>query len=137
MKKLLVLPILFLALYLTTVPAHGQKTAPPPAPGIFTGGGPAALFGDARHLYVMVGGKLFEYTLATMTLEHSATLPACSHPPMPFPLPPPPPQGLWAGNGKVYVLWGPAVYVYEASGLRLENTVELPGPKPPQAGRTH
>lgn len=148
MKKLLVLTILFGALCLGAGYACCEQTvAGPPAPKFFRGAGPAALFGDGQHLYVLAGGKLLEYKLPEMTLEHSVDLPVCPPPGvqrmteaqapcrgMPFP-PPPPPLGLWAADGKLYVLAGPAIYVYKTPGLTLENTVKLPGPKPPQAGK--
>ncbi len=148
MKKLLVFTILFAALFLGAGYACGEQTvAAPPAPKFFRGGGPAALFGDGQHLYVLAGGKLLEYKLPEMTLEHSLDLPVCPPPgvqrmtkaqeprePM-LPPPPPPPHGLWGANGKLYVLAGPAIYVYKTDGLTLANTVKLPWPKPPQAGK--
>ncbi|MDR3557828.1 MAG: hypothetical protein P4L55_23975 [Syntrophobacteraceae bacterium] len=147
MKKRMVFLILFTALCLSAGTACCQQTGSG-LPVFSRGSGPSAIFGDGQHLYVMAGGKILEYKLDGMNLEHSVDLPACAPPEMehgpqagapPFRSmlvpPPPPPHGLWAGDGKLYVLDGPAVYVYKVPGLSLENTVKLPAPKPPQAGK--
>ena len=149
MKRMLVVPALFLALCLRAAPAMCGQTVPcPPPPMFFKGPGPVAMLGDAQFLYVIAGGKLLEYNLDKMTtLAHSVDLPGCRppddrqvakapHPPRDFP-PPPPPLGLWVGNGRVYVLAGPAIHVYQAPGLTLVNTVELPGAKPPREDQAH
>jgi hypothetical protein len=148
MKKQMVFLILFTALCLSAGTACCQQSGPGPQPPMFPrGGGPSALFGDGQHLYVMAGGEILEYKLDGMKLENSVDLPACAPPDRehgpkaggPFRSmlipPPPPPHGLWAGDGKLYVLDGPAVYVYKIPGLSLANTVKLPAPKPPQAGK--
>ncbi|MGC8491571.1 MAG: hypothetical protein ACP5SH_07520 [Syntrophobacteraceae bacterium] len=140
MKKLLEVSILYAALLFATVYALcGQATAqPPPGPPMFGRGNcPGAIFGDGKNLYVTAGGKILEYKLEAMTLIHSVTLPApappagkpesMGHGPCP-PMPPPPSaqDSLWAGNGKLYVLAGPALYVYQTPDLKLEKTVLLP-----------
>ena len=73
MKKQLFLLTLFAALCLTTgVACCQQAGAGPPAQPMFCrGGGAGAISGDGQHLYVAVGGKVLEYKLEGMTLEHS------------------------------------------------------------------
>lgn len=100
---------------------------------------------DKHNLYVMAGGKIMQYGLADLNLLKSIDLPMpvppsymqnkgqedCSK----FPPPPPPymagPQGLWAGEGFLYVLAGPMIYRYSTPDLTLKNTVELPKPEFP------
>lgn len=148
MKRLLILPIVVAALSLAAgAVCYGQpRSGHPPRMFFFRHHAPAAMFGDGQYLYVTAGGKILEYKLDGMKLEHSVDLPACGPPPgrrgawaegrfRPMPPPPAPPTELWAANGKLYVLEGPAIYVYKTPGLRLEKSVKLPGPKPPQADK--
>lgn len=107
---------------------------------------------DKQNLYVMAGGKLLQYGLADLNLLKSIDLPM-SVPPShmekgkedgsKFPPPPPHmagPQGLWAGEGFLYVLAGPMIYRYSAPDLTLKNSIELsrpefPKPEAPKSGQ--
>ena len=151
MRKTLFFIILSLTLCSISIPlaACAQQTTNgmQPAAGAFVLArfGPTGISGDQQYLYVMAGGKILEYQLTDMTLLRSADLPDPG-PPGPsttsatatdsgkFPPPPPPmPQGLWAGNGSLYVLQGHSVYTYSVPDLSLQNTVQLPKPELPQA----
>lgn len=151
MRKILILVTLSLILCSTGMPgaAYGDQTAgsaqPPPA--IFFKMGLTGISGDSQYLYVMAGGKIIEYQLSNMTLLLSVDLPDPAPPSQAVTppkasgsgqLPPPhhhPPYGLWAGNGSLYVLEGPFVYIYSVPGLTLQSTVQLPAPVLPQAGQ--
>ncbi|MGA3115013.1 MAG: hypothetical protein ABSF90_11355 [Syntrophobacteraceae bacterium] len=145
MNKILILVILCLALCSIAGVANPQQTTngmqPPAGAFVVAGFGPSGISGDQQYLYVMAGGKLLEFQLTDMTLLRSVDLPDPGPPPMITtsstatdspnfsPPPPPMPQGLWAGNGSLYVLQGPSVYTYNVPGLTLQNAVALPKPE--------
>ncbi len=141
MNKILIPFILCLALFSIAGVAYPQRTTSGTPPPFFPGFGAAGISGDTQYLYVMAGGKLLEYQLTNMTLLLSVDLPDPGPPPEittssttpssgQLPPPPPPmPQGLWAGNGYLYVLLGPSVYTYSVPSLTLQNTVALPKPE--------
>lgn len=152
MRKTLILVILSLTLCSFGMPraACAQVTTGGSAGGFFVCRfAPSGISGDAQYLYVMAGGKLLEYQLSDMTLLLSVDLPDPGSPPqgvapppsasgsgqLPPPPPPPLPQGLWAGNGSLYVLRGPFVYVYSVPSLALQSSVQLPKPALPQTGQ--
>ncbi len=153
MRKTLIFVILGLALCSISIPlaAYAQQTtsSTQPAAGAFVLArfGPTGISGDQQYLYVMASGKILEYQLADMALLRSVDLPVPKPPGAvstsatatdsgKFPPPPPPmPQGLWAGNGFLYVLAGPAVCVYSVPDLSLQNTVQLPKPELPQVAK--
>jgi hypothetical protein len=142
-KKTLILVILGLTLCSFGMPraAHAQFTTGGAAGGFFVFRfAPTGISGDQQYLYVMAGGKILEYQLSDMTLLLSVDLPDPGAPPQvtttpnasgsgqPPPPPPPLPHGLWAGNGSLYVLAGPFVYIYSVPNLALQSTVQLPKP---------
>ena len=148
MSKITILVVLCLALCLITGVANPQQTAsgvqPPPA--VFFNLGLTGISADQQYLYVMAGGKILQYEISEMTLLRSVDLPDIA-PPQGAPPEPAdhrkvstaspmggPPQGLWAGNGFLYVLAGPAVCIYSVPDLTLQKTVQLPKPELPQAG---
>lgn len=152
MRMMLIKVVLLLAVCLFAVAAYGQQTSSGslPSPALYFKFGLSGIAGDQQYLYVMTGGKIMQYRNenGALTLLASFDLP---QPPVPsgaqpppratgsgqLPPPPPPlPHGLWAGNGSLYVLAGPFVYIYSVSesGLSLQNTIELPKPDFPQAG---
>ncbi|MGA2404601.1 MAG: hypothetical protein ABSG91_23335 [Syntrophobacteraceae bacterium] len=118
-----------------------------PPPAVFFKLGLTGISGDQQYLYVMAGGEILQYEVAGMTLQRSVDLPdiappQCAPPKAPdpgkFPPHPPmggPPHGLWAGNGYLYVLGGPVIWIYSVPDLTLQKTVELPKPQLPQVGK--
>ncbi len=146
MNKTLIKIILCMAIFTIAGLAYGQQTTsssvqPPPA--IFFKLGTTGIAGDQQFLYVAAGAKILQYEISGMTLLRTVDLPDATPPqgtpPKPpesgsLPPPPPPlPHGLWEGNGFLYVLGGPFVYVYSVPDLTLQNTVQLPKPDLPQA----
>ena len=117
----------------------------PPHHGMFHRMGSSGLTGTQQHLYVLAGGKIMQYSLADLKLLKAVDLPK----PVPpadkskgqeewgkFPPPPPHmggPNGLWAGNGALYVLAGPMIYQFSTPDLTLKTSVELPKPEFPKA----
>ena len=102
----------------------------------------SGLVADKQHLYVVVGPKILQYGLADLKLVKTVDLPKPELPkekearPCPPPYPPMGgPQGLWAGEGSLYVLAGPMLYRFSTPDLTLKTTAELPKPEPPKAGK--
>jgi hypothetical protein len=142
-SKILISLALALALILTS----GLAFAGPPD-GMFAPYGVHAmmrssgLVADKQHLYVVVGPKIMQYGLADLKLVKTVDLPKPEMPKdkgaPPCPPPHPPmggPQGLWAGDGSLYVLAGPLLYRFSTPDLTLKTTAELPKPEPPKAGK--
>jgi hypothetical protein len=146
-RKILILIILCPALCSIAAAAYGQQTSGGSAGAFFGKFGASGISGDQQYLYVMAAGKILEYQLTDMTLLLSVDLPDLGGPPQaatlstsadsgqPPPPPPPMPQGLWAGDGYLYVLRGPSVYTYSVPALTLQNTTALPKPGLPQTGK--
>jgi len=144
-RKMLILFILCPAPLSFAAAAYGQQTADDTTGAFLIGRfSPTGICGDQQYLYVMAGGKILEYQLTDMALLRSEDLsdpgpPKGAPPKRPdpggYPPPPPIPHGLWAGNGSLYVLAGPFVYIYSIPDLTLQNTVQLPKPELPQAGK--
>jgi hypothetical protein len=149
MRKMAILVVFGLTLCLIAgVTCAGQTAgSSQPCPADFAKFGLAGIAGDQQNLYVMAGGKIHQYNLTGTSLLQSVDLPDLPPPPGDAPPPaassdtppphhhhPPMTHGLWAGNGYLYVLAGPVVYIYSAPGLALKNTVQLPKPTLPQAG---
>jgi hypothetical protein len=142
-SKILLSFALALVLILTSVLAFAG-----PPEGMFPPRGlspmlmPSGLVADKEHLYVVVGPKIMQYGLADLKLVKTVDLPKPELPKemnaMPCPPPHPPmggPQGLWAGEGSLYVLAGPMLYRFSTPDLTLKTTAELPKPEPPEAAK--
>jgi hypothetical protein len=119
-----------------------------PPPGMFPPHGfhpmlgPAGITADKQNLYVLAGPKIMQYSLKDLKLLKTVDLPKPAPPPGkeagPCPPPPPPmagPQGLWAGDGSLYILAGPMLYHYSTPDLTLKNQAELPKPELPKTGK--
>ena len=149
-RKILILIGLALAggLLLTIVAGFAAPPeGPPPHHGMFHMMGLSGISGDQQNLYVLAGGKIMQYGLADLKLLKTVDLPK-PVPPSNLPpkgkeeygkFPPPPPhhrgpQGLWAGDGALYVLAGPMVHKFSTPDLTLKTSVELPRPEFPKAG---
>ena len=143
LRKILLSFFLALVLIFTSMPAFaGPPPAPPPGfhhmmrPMRSTG-----LTADKQFLYVAAGPKIMQYNLANLKLVKSVELPKPAQPnlkagqPCPPPHPPMGAQGLWAGDGALYVLAGPMLYRFSTPDLTLKTTAELPKPVPPQTGK--
>jgi hypothetical protein len=142
-SKILLSFALALVLILTSVLA---SAAPPegmfPFPGLHSMMRSSGLVADKQHLYVVVGSKIMQYDLADLKLLKTVDLPKPALPKeqeaRPCPPPHPPmggPQGLWAGDGSLYVLAGPMLYRFSTPDLTIKTTAELPKPEPPRAGK--
>jgi len=147
-RKILISLALALVLILTSAVAFaGPPEGMVPPHVMFHLMALSGICGDQQNLYVMAGGKIMQYGLADLKLLKTVDLPK----PVPpsnlppkgmeesskFPPPPPPmmaPQGLWAGEGSLYVLAGPVIHRYSTPDLTFKTTVELPKPEIPQAG---
>jgi hypothetical protein len=147
MLRILIGFALSLVMSSATVPAFAQsaqKMAPPPP--IVQLLGLSGICVDQQYLYVMAGGKIIQYEISDLKLIRAVDLPELPPPPKVSPketgssqLPAPPPQmaaphGLSASEGFLYVLAGPLLFRYSTPDLTLQNSVELPRPKLPQAG---
>jgi hypothetical protein len=104
--------------------------------------GPAGITADKQNLYVLAGPKIMQYSLKDLKLLKTVDLPKPTPPQgkeaRPCPPPPPPmagPQGLWAGDGSLYILAGPMLYHYNTPDLTLKNQAELPKPELPKTGK--
>jgi hypothetical protein len=139
------IPKILLNLALVFILAAGAALAGPPGgmmpPHGFHGlMGPAGMTGDKENLYILAGPKIMEYRLADLKLMKTVDLPKPTPPKdkEARPCPPPPmhgPQGLWAGNGSLFVLAGPMLYHYSTPDLTLKNQAELPKPEFPKTGK--
>jgi hypothetical protein len=142
-SKILISLALALALILTAGLAFaGSPEGMFHPPGLHRMMMPSGLVADKQHLYVVVGPKIMQYGLADLKLLKTVDLPQPALPKekeaRPCPPPHPPmggPQGLWAGEGSLYVLAGPLLYRFSTPDLTLKTTAELPKPEPPKAGK--
>jgi hypothetical protein len=143
LRKILFSFFLALVMILTGAPTFaGPPEGMFPPPGPPSRMGPAGLTADKQFLYVVAGPTIMQYSLADLKLVKTVDLPrpAPPKPPEARPFPPPPlppagPQGLWAGEGALYVLAGPRLYRFSTPDLTLKNTAELPKPEPPMPGQ--
>ena len=106
----------------------------------------AGICTDQQYLYAVAGGKITQYLLTDMSLVKTVDLPDPGPPPAVSAsdmdtVPPqsgkmPPPhfgksQWLLANGGYLYIMMGPMIYRYSASGLTLQSSTELPKPEGP------
>jgi hypothetical protein len=148
LRKILISLALAVALILFGTSAFaGPTPGMPPHHGMFPLMGLSRLSGNQQQLYVLAGGRIMQYSLADLKLLKSVDLPkpapaadlkakgqeACGKFPPPPPFPMPGPQGLWVGEGALYVMAGPMLYKFSTPDLTLKTQVELPKPEFPQA----
>jgi hypothetical protein len=145
MLRILIGFALSLVVSSATGPAFAQSTqkmeSPPPIGHLL---GLSGICVDQQYLYVMAGGKIMQYEISDIKLLRAVDLPELPPPPQVSPkdagsgqLPPPQmaaPHGLCASEGFLYVLAGPLFFRYSTPDLTLQNSVELPRPRLPQAG---
>lgn len=144
-RKLLVGLIAVLLVFWATCLVYSDQTDSPKPPPMHPMMGLSGICGDADglYLYVMAGGNIFQYDIATMELKNSVDLPKPALPHSAPPqgiesgqLPPPPPtvgpHGLWIREDLLYVLAGPVIHRYSIPDLTLGNSTELPRPDPPK-----
>lgn len=141
-REILILIVLSLMMSWATGAAAPASSEGGPRP-MFHLLGVSGIGADHEYLYVMADGKIMQYETTTMKLMKTVTLPEPPPPPSTTPgrtdsSQPPPPMagahGLWPGDGVLYVLAGPVIYVYSTPDLTRQTTVELPKPELPQAG---
>lgn len=144
-RKLIVGLIVVLVVFWAACLVYSDQTESPKPPPMHLMAGLSGICGDGDglYLYVMAGGKILQYEIATMQLINSVDLPKPalprSAPPaaiQPGQLPPHPPMaaphGLWIRDDLLYVLAGPVIHRYSIPDLILGNSTELPRPDPPQ-----
>ncbi len=143
-RKLILGLIVVLLVFWATCLAYSDQTDSPKPPPMHLMMGPSGICGDGDgvYLYVMAGGTILQYDMATMELKNSVDVPK------PVPpqdatrgiasgqQPPPPPMagphGLWIREDLLYVLAGPVIHRYSIPELTLGNSTELPRPTRPQ-----
>lgn len=144
-RKLLVGLIAVLLVFWATCLVYSDQTDSPKPPPLHPMMGPSGICGDGDglYLYVMAGGRILQYEIATMELKNSVDLPkpvlsqdAATRGIASGQQPPPPPMagphGLWIREDLLYVLAGPVIHRYSIPDLTLGNSTELPRPTIPQ-----
>jgi hypothetical protein len=132
-------------------PPMGMGPQPPmgmgPPPHMFHMPGQPGIHADQQHVYVLAGDKIMQYAVGDMKPEKTVTLPEPTPPAGAAPEGTEPgrqqpprhrmggPQTLYGSGGFLYVVAGPTIYRYGIPDLTLKNTVQLPDPKCPQAGK--
>ena len=136
-RKILISLALILCFAATTAWAEPPGRMFPPQ-GFHPMMGSAGITADKQHLYVVAGPRIMAYSLADLKLVKTVDLPKPTPPQgkEARPCPPPPPmggsQGVWAGDGFLYVLAGPMLFQYSIPDLTLKKTAELPKPEFPK-----